>query len=561
MSSHEDSQNDVDLLSHAGEIFAPVKLPVSGRTVPNRLVKAPLYEHFCSLWDGNPNSALCALYAKWGAGHWGVIITGNVQVDRKHLSFGRDMTIPEVLSPAALAPWTRLAEAIHTGRASPLDAPHPEAAAHAELGTPLALIQLSHGGRQSLNVLGGRSPFEPPLAPSPIRSGASHAGKDGQLSLAIHKLMHQEPREMTHTDIKAAVAAFVRGAELASLSGFDGVQVHAAHGYLVCQFISPKSNIRTDDYSAQTDPLHFLRDIVYGIRESKIIPAHFVVAVKLNSADYTVDSTEPQESRALDHVREIGSWGLVDFIEVSGGDYEDPRTSPPLPFETSLLNVSAEFIDSVQQFKKPRQVMFEAFAERSMDVLAHCTPSATARGAPPLICLTGGLSTLPKMSSVLGHNHAHLLGIGRPAATHPSLPVELYEAVSARTAGRATDFFMTEPPALRADGLGEPPRTLLSWRALERFTFYVLSLLWSLQPARLPRLVGAGGDVNWHNIVMRRIAAGEKEPADYTLGKIGASVRFYFSPYPPSEGGASARWWMLAGVVGVAIGVGLGQVI
>ncbi len=140
------------------------------------------------------------------------------------------MTIPEVLSPAALAPWTRLAEAIHTGRASPLDAPHPEAAAHAELGTPLALIQLSHGGRQSLNVLGGRSPFEPPLAPSPIRSGASHAGKDGQLSLAIHKLMHQEPREMTHADIKEAVAAFVRGAELASMSGFDGVQVHAAHG-------------------------------------------------------------------------------------------------------------------------------------------------------------------------------------------------------------------------------------------------------------------------------------------------------------------------------------------
>lgn len=88
-----------------------------------------------------------------------------------------------------------------------------------------------------------------------------------------------------------------------------------------------QSNIRTDDYSATTDPLHFLRDIVYGIRESEVIPANFVVAVKLNSADYTADYTEPQEDRALDHVREIGSWGLVDFIEVSGGDYEDPRTS------------------------------------------------------------------------------------------------------------------------------------------------------------------------------------------------------------------------------------------
>ncbi|KAI0719190.1 hypothetical protein C8Q72DRAFT_127517 [Fomitopsis betulina] len=352
--------------------------------------------------------------------------------------------------------------------------------------------------------------------------------------------MHQEPREMTHADIKETVAAFVRGAELASLSGFDGVQVHAAHGYLVCQFISPKSNIRTDDYSATTDPLHFLRDIVYGIRESEVIPAHFVVAVKLNSADYTADSIEPQENRALDHVREIGSWGLVDFIEVSGGDYEDPQ-----------------FIDSVQKFKNPRQVMFEAFASRSMDILAHCTPSATARGAPPFVCLTGGLNTLPKMSSVLGHKHAHLLGIGRPAATHPLLPIQLHAAVSTPS----PNFCMTEPPALRADGLGEPPSSLLSWRALERATFYVLSLLWSLQPARVPRLVGAGGDVNWHNIVMRRIAAREEEPADYTLGKIGATVRFYLTPYPPSEGGAGARWWVLAGVVGVAIGVGLGQVL
>ncbi|KAI0630951.1 FMN-linked oxidoreductase [Trametes polyzona] len=539
--SELDVQDDASILAHADDIFTPVKLPVSGRTACNRFVKAPLYEHFTALWDGTPNDALFSLYAKWGSGYWGVILTGNVQVDRQHLTFGRDMTVPEVLTPETLAPWRRLADSIHTGRASP---PSSDAKLEEDstpgLGRPLALIQLSHGGRQSLNILGGRPAFAPPLAPSPIRSGATHAAKEGKFSLAIHRLLHQEPREMTLDDIKNAVSAFVRGAQLAAQSGFDGVQIHAAHGYLISQFISPKSNIRTDDYSAERDPLHFLRDVVYAIRAPGVVPDDFVIAVKLNSADYARDTAELQHNRALDHVREIGSWGLVDFIEVSGGDYEDPQ-----------------FIDSVQQFKSPRQVMFEEFASRSIDILAQCTPTATSR-PPPLVCLTGGLNTLPKMSSVLAHKHAHLLGIGRLSVTHPLLPIDIHTALStARATGRAPTFLLTEPPALLP--LGAPPRTLLSWRALERLLTYLLTLLWAVVPARMPRLVGAGGNVNWHNIVMRRIAAGEPEPADYTLGTIGATIRFYFTPYPPSPAGS--RWWLLAGLVGVAIGVGLGQVL
>ena len=70
--------------------------------------------------------------------------------------------------------------------------------------------------------------------------------------------------------------------------------------------------------------MHFLRDAVFAIRAPGIVPDDFVVGVKLNSADYVGDG-DAKENRALQHVREIGKWGLVDFIEVSGGDYEDPR--------------------------------------------------------------------------------------------------------------------------------------------------------------------------------------------------------------------------------------------
>lgn len=87
-----------------------------------------------------------------------------------------------------------------------------------------------------------------------------------------------------------------------------------------------QSNHRTDEYSAKSDPLHFLRDVVYAIRAPGVVPDNFVVGVKLNSADYTQDAGGLSEARPLQHVREIGKWGLVDYIQVSGGDYEDPRT-------------------------------------------------------------------------------------------------------------------------------------------------------------------------------------------------------------------------------------------
>ncbi|KAI0367727.1 FMN-linked oxidoreductase [Pilatotrama ljubarskyi] len=546
--SERDTYDEQDLLVHAEKIFTPVTLPC-GRVVPNRLVKVPLYEHLSPLFGGPPNETHLALYAKWGAGRWGIIMTGNVQVDPQHLTLGRDMVVPPALTPETLAPWRGLADAIHTGRAAPaapVSDSHSKDSASAEdappaLGRPIALIQLSHAGRQSLNILGGRKPFEPPLAPSPIRSGQMHAATDGWFSRVLHQLMHQVPREMTHEDIKTVVAAFVRGAQMAAQSGFDGVQVHAAHGYLVSQFISPKSNARTDEYSADTDPLHFLRDIVTAIRAPGVVPDDFVVAVKLNSADYARGTAELQEQRALDHVREIGSWGVVDFIEVSGGDYEDPQ-----------------FIDTVNEFKSSRQVIFESFAERSMEILAKCSPTGTTR-PPPLVCLTGGLDTLPKMASVLGHEHADLLGIGRLSVIHPLLPVRLHKSIQGRAAGQEDAFVLSPPHKLEEDGLGTPPGSYVSWRGLERLVCYVLTLIWAVVPARLPRLVGAGGNVDWHNMMLRRIAAGQD--IDYTMGTIGATFRFYLSPYPPAHEGRGGRWWVVAGLLGVAIGIGLGQVV
>ena len=199
------------------------------------LVKVALYEHMAAMFGGPPNANHLALYTRWAKGQWGMIMTGNVQVMRDHLSLGRDNIVPEELTPEAVEPFTRLAAAIHQTDASTSSAVEDGAA-----GRTLAILQLSHAGRQSPNVIGGRWPFAPPLAPStvpmeyPRRENREQAGLARLISnllyMTMYKTMFQTPWAMSISNIEAAIGAFVRGAQLAARSGFDGIELHGAHG-------------------------------------------------------------------------------------------------------------------------------------------------------------------------------------------------------------------------------------------------------------------------------------------------------------------------------------------
>ncbi|KAG6867573.1 hypothetical protein C0993_000986 [Termitomyces sp. T159_Od127] len=291
-------------------IFTPIKLPC-GRTVSNRLVKVAMYEHLADFLGGPPNEHHYALYSNWAAFGWGMIITGNIQVSDRHLSLGRDVILPKDLSKDNVQPFRRLAMSMRGSEDS---------------GT-LAIMQLSHAGRQSLNLIGGRLPFQPPLAPRPIRVASKGSGL---ISNAIHTFAFQEPNEMSVKDIDDVVEAFIKGARVAFESGFDGIQLHAAHGYLLAQFMSTKSNKRKDSYSSHpNDALRLLQRIVSAIRS--YTSKDFVIGIKLNAADYVAhDNGDPNAyDRVLDHFRSIAQWNLVDFIEVSGGDYEKPGIYRP----------------------------------------------------------------------------------------------------------------------------------------------------------------------------------------------------------------------------------------
>ncbi|KAG6819987.1 hypothetical protein H0H93_006817 [Arthromyces matolae] len=471
-------------------VFKPINLPC-GRVLNNRLVKVALYEHLADFRGGPPNEHHFQLYSNWAAFGWGMILTGNVQVSRDHIGLGRDIVIPGKLSAESLLPFRHLATSM---KGSGEDA-------------PLTIMQLCHCGRQSTNFLGGRSPFKPPLAPSSIPVTSRNSG---WLSEFLHALMFQIPKPMSVDDIDDAVEAFITGAKVAFESGFDGIQLHAAHGCefilrivdcyscclldLLAQFISPKSNKRTDDYSAESEnALRIVHRIASGIRSST--SPNFVIGIKLNAADYASKDDPNAYDRVITHFKSIAKWGLIDFIEVSGGDYEKPAKS----------NASSDFLSTTNSL---RQALFSDFSQAAMDVLE----SLSLGQSSPLIVLTGGLRTPELLHTALTSNHAHLLGIGRGSVLLPDLP----RRIKQHAASGSSDSQWLSP-------FSEEPK-LDSWSRIRRHL-----------PA-IP-LLSAGIVSAWYNVAMRQLAARplsisqSQEPAfqaDYNIGPVGAIFWMWF---------------------------------
>ncbi|KAL5480864.1 hypothetical protein ACEPAI_9804 [Sanghuangporus weigelae] len=459
------TQEDVASSPDIGEVLSLIELPC-GRVVPNRLVKAAMYEHLASFFGGPPNRTLNALYSVWARGGWGMIITGNVQVSCTHLSLGADMVVPEHLSEESMNRFRRLSDVLHG-----LNVERGSTIGHGKEMQPLAIMQLNHTGRQSPNVLGGRF-LQPPLSASATRVGDSQESRrrDNLLTRAANAALFQRARAMSEQDVKKTVDDFVRGARLAHESGFDGIQIHAAHGYLIAQFISRKTNLRTDKYDP---PLTFLCEIVEAIRLA--VPRTFVVGLKLNAADYATGGFSRAEG--AEHIAQIARWqwnkGGVDFIEISGGDYESP-----------------EFM----QNSSSRQAFFESFSHLAVTAVENEYHTTDFSRRPPLIMLSGGLRTRGQFSRVLGRRHAHLLGLARLSVLQPNLPQLLYNYHDQMRIGKSLD---------------------------ERDQYLSDEELWSWEiqpspepssPGWWPHLVGAGIGMAWYVVAMRHIALARELP-------------------------------------------------
>jgi 2,4-dienoyl-CoA reductase-like NADH-dependent reductase (Old Yellow Enzyme family) len=229
-------------LTTATTLSTPLTLP-NGATIKNRLVKAAMSEQLAGPAN-QPTAELERLYRRWAHGGAGLIITGNVMIDRR--SIGEPLNVV-VEDDRDLAPLRRWAAAAKTDGAT-------------------ALVQINHPGRQTLAGLS-----EVVVAPSavPIEMGPAFA----------------KPRALTAEEIVEQIARFARTARIVVEAGFDGVQIHAAHGYLINQFLSPHTNRREDGWGGDPERRRrFLLEATRAVRAA--IGPDKILAIKLNSADF-----------------------------------------------------------------------------------------------------------------------------------------------------------------------------------------------------------------------------------------------------------------------------------
>ncbi|KUI56241.1 NADH oxidase [Cytospora mali] len=354
------------------QIAKPFTLP-SGLVLPNRLINAAMTEQMAGpSTDYLPNEGLNAAYAAWSKGGWGMVVTGNVEVDSRYLGGPKD-TAKIDDEAKMLAAWKVWAKA-----------------ARGPAGETPTVVQINHPGRQSPLGAGTKGFFEKNLAPSAI---PLHLG-EGLLAKFASAFMFGTPREMTVAEIEDVVSRFAATARISAEAGFDGVEIHAAHGYLLAQFLSAKSNKRTDAYGGSAAArAKIVVDIIKAVRAAT--PQGFTVGIKLNSVDHQSEADLKECIEQLQIITDAG----VDFLEVSGGTYEDPTM----------------FMGAKESAKSDRTKAREAFFIEFAKSIRSRFPNV------PLI-VTGGFRSRQGMESAVVEGGCDMVGIGRPAVLNPSLP-------------------------------------------------------------------------------------------------------------------------------------------
>ncbi len=338
----------------ASALAEPLSLPC-GIEIKNRLMKSAMSEILGTV-DNRPTESLCRLYNTFAWGGVGIAVTGNVMVDPNALGEPRNVVIEDDRDLAALEAWANAGKANN---------------AH-------IWVQLNHPGKQSPKSL---SPE--PVAPSAIPFSAPTLRK-----------FFNPPRELSPEEINTIIQRFAGSAAVVQKAGFTGVQIHAAHGYLISQFLSPQHNQRRDEWGGSIENrMRFLLEILGAIRTR--VGEDFPVSVKLNSADFMHGGFSEEE--ALVVVTALAEAG-IDLIEVSGGTYESPAMAGRKTEKTSTAKREAYFLSFAAKIKQTVK-----------------TPLA----------VTGGFRTSAGMTAAVAAGETDLVGLARPLAVDPDLPAKI----------------------------------------------------------------------------------------------------------------------------------------
>jgi len=332
----------------------PLVLPC-GISIKNRFLKSATSEQMGNV-ELNPTPGLAHLYKTWANGGAGLLISGNLMIDRTALGEPHNVALDERSDLETFRRWTRSGTHNNTQ----------------------FWAQLNHPGRQAPIYLSKQ-----PVAPSVIEL-------EGSLAKAF-----ATPRALTGAEVLELITKFASSAKLAKEAGFTGVQIHAAHGYLISQFLSPRTNKRDDEWGGTLENrMRFLLETFQAVR--KQVGDDFPVAVKLNSAEFMEDGFNEDDS--VEVVKSLVRAG-VDLIEISGGSYESPAFAKDgKPVRDSTKKREAFFLDFAEKVKKVSTV--------------------------PL-AVTGGFRSRKGMDQAIQSNATDMVGMARAMILMPDLPTKV----------------------------------------------------------------------------------------------------------------------------------------
>lgn len=325
--------------------FQPFTLPC-GAIIPNRFVKSAMSENMADK-GGKPSDRIINLYRRWGEGGAGILISGNVMISPKALGEPYNVIIEDDKYLDELREWADAAQA---------------------KGSKL-WMQINHPGRQAPKI------NKELVSPS-----------DVQLPM---KAVFAKPRPLTEQEIWELIDRFGTTALMAKKAGWSGVQIHGAHGYLVSQFLSTRTNLRKDQWGGSLENRARFALEIYKNMRSKVGP-DFPVGIKINSADFQRGAfTEKDSMSAMRLLSEAG----MDLIEVSGGTYE----------RSAMMGTMHK--KSTQE----REAYFSEFIIKARTLIKA-----------PLL-LTGGFRTLQTMEDALQNDELDFVGMARPFGIDPDL--------------------------------------------------------------------------------------------------------------------------------------------
>jgi 2,4-dienoyl-CoA reductase-like NADH-dependent reductase (Old Yellow Enzyme family) len=340
-------------LLEANLLAQPLQLS-NGGVIRNRLAKAATSETLAT-YDNRPTPKLVELYRRWGASGVGLIITGNVMIDRRALGEPGNVVIEDEADLLVLQQWARAAT----------------------YGGAAAWVQLNHPGKQATKGLNAST-----LAPSAVPFNKDMAP------------LFETPREATSAEIQDIIRRFGRSATICKKAGFSGVEIHAAHGYLINQFLSPHHNRRNDEWGGTAEKRRRFLLAVYDEIRRQVGPT-FPVGIKLNSADFQRGGFTEDESLAT--VQAMVNAG-IDLVEISGGTYETGVAQPQQKASTAA-----------------REAYFIDFAEK-----------VRAAVKVPLM-VTGGFRSVAGMNGALRSGSLDVIGLARLMVIDPDAPRTLLQ--------------------------------------------------------------------------------------------------------------------------------------